>query len=192
VVPVPRLPARGNIRASSLMMTRYHLTRMSLCRSGCGNSPALDRWCSMRRPRLIRRPRTRGPREQPEARRPSAKCRQRPGPRGMRLHPVGQTSLHGCLETSVCPAFSPPFLLFYGFILLLPFLPRSSPSGAATVIGTTAADVVVRVAPGLAPVSEPRTPEGVPETWWNMRGSRRWHQRWCQRWHRRWLQRRGP
>jgi hypothetical protein len=67
------------------------------------------------------------------------------------------------LETSVCPAFSRPFLLFCGFILLLRFLPRSSPSGAADATGTTAADVVVGVALRLAPISEPRTPEGVPE-----------------------------
>jgi hypothetical protein len=79
------------------------------------------------------------------------------------LHPTGQTSLPGCLKTSVCLAFSPPFLLFCGFIPLLPFLSRSSPSGAVTATGTTAADVVVRVAPGPAPVSEPRTLEGVPE-----------------------------
>jgi hypothetical protein len=58
------------------------------------------------------------------------------------------------------PLFSP---LFCGFILLLPFLPRSSPSGAATAIGTATADVAVGVAPGPAPVSEPQTPEGVPE-----------------------------
>jgi hypothetical protein len=34
------------------------------------------------------------------------------------LHPVGQTSLQGCLETSVCPALSP---FFPFFIPLLPF-----------------------------------------------------------------------
>jgi hypothetical protein len=40
-------------------------------------------------------------------------------------------SLQECLETSVCPAFS-PFL--WGFILLLPFLPRSSPFGAMIAV----------------------------------------------------------
>jgi hypothetical protein len=65
------------------------------------------------------------------------------------------------LKTSVCPAFSSHFLRF--FILLLPFLSRSPPSGVVAATGTIAADVVVGVAPGPAPASEPRTPEGVPE-----------------------------
>jgi hypothetical protein len=50
------------------------------------------------------------------------------------------------------------------------FLPSSSPSSTALVIGTAAstastatADAAVGVTPGLAPDSEPRTPEGVPE-----------------------------
>jgi hypothetical protein len=50
-----------------------------------------------------------------------------------------------------------------GFTLLLPFLPKSSPFGAAAAMGTVATDVAVRAAPGLAPVSEPRTLEGVPK-----------------------------
>jgi hypothetical protein len=33
-----------------------------------------------------------------------------------RLHPTSQTSLQVCLETSVCPAFSPLFFL-RGYIL---------------------------------------------------------------------------
>jgi hypothetical protein len=57
----------------------------------------------------------------------------------------------------------PLFSFFCGFILLLPFLPRSSPSSAAAATGTAAADAVVGAASGPAPVSEPRTPEGVPE-----------------------------
>jgi hypothetical protein len=80
------------------------------------------------------------------------------------LHPASQTSLHGCLKTSVCPAFSPPFLLFlWGLILLLPFLPGSSSSGTATATGMTTADAAVGVTPGSAPASEPQTPKGVPE-----------------------------
>jgi hypothetical protein len=76
------------------------------------------------------------------------------------LHPASQTSLQWCLETSVCPAFSPPCLLFlWGFILLLPFLPRSPPSGAATATGTAAADAAVGATPGPAPDGEPRTLE---------------------------------
>jgi hypothetical protein len=68
------------------------------------------------------------------------------------------------LESSICPSFSPPFLhFFFGFILLLPFLSRSSPSGATAVTGVAAVDAVVRVALGPAPVSEPRTLEGVLE-----------------------------
>jgi hypothetical protein len=57
----------------------------------------------------------------------------------------------------------PLFSLFcvWDFILLLPFWPMSSPSGAAAAMGTAAADAAVRAAPGLAPVSEPRTLEGV-------------------------------
>jgi hypothetical protein len=50
-----------------------------------------------------------------------------------------------------------------GFTLLLPFLPKSSPSGATAAMGTAAADAAVRAALGLAPVSEPRTLEGVPK-----------------------------
>jgi hypothetical protein len=46
---------------------------------------------------------------------------------------------------------------------LITFLPRSSPSGPATATGTAAADAAVEVTPGPALVSEPRTPEGVPE-----------------------------
>jgi hypothetical protein len=33
------------------------------------------------------------------------------------LHPTSQTSLPGCLETSVCPAFSPLSFFQWGFIL---------------------------------------------------------------------------
>jgi hypothetical protein len=51
---------RANRRASSLMTMRYRLTRTSLCRSGYDNILAPDRRCAMRRPRLTRRPRTRG------------------------------------------------------------------------------------------------------------------------------------
>jgi hypothetical protein len=40
--------ARANWRVSLLMMMRYHLTRMGLCRSSCGNFSALGRPCSMR------------------------------------------------------------------------------------------------------------------------------------------------
>jgi hypothetical protein len=61
---------------------------------------------------------------------------------------------------SVCPALSPFFAFF---ILLLPFLSRSSPSGTTAVTGAAATDVVVGAAPGSAPTSDPRTPEGVPE-----------------------------
>jgi hypothetical protein len=60
-------------------------------------------------------------------------------------------------------SFLSPFSPFCGFIFLLPFLPRSSPSGAAAATGTAAVDAVVGVAPGPAPVSKPRTPEGIPE-----------------------------
>jgi hypothetical protein len=62
--------------------------------------------------------------------------------------------------SSILSPFSP---FFCGFILLLPFLPRSSPSGVAPAIGTAAADALIRSPPGPAPVSEPRTPKGVPE-----------------------------
>jgi hypothetical protein len=71
------------------------------------------------------------------------------------------TGVFGNLSLS---SFLSPFYLFvWGFILLLPFLPRSSPSGATTVTGTAATDAAVRVTPGLPPDGEPRTPEGVPE-----------------------------
>jgi hypothetical protein len=75
-VPAPQLPARANRRVSSLMMMRYRPTRMSLCRSGCGNFLALGRRCSMRRPRLTRTPWTRG-----SWRRPRRRGLQRRGPR---------------------------------------------------------------------------------------------------------------
>jgi hypothetical protein len=78
------------------------------------------------------------------------------------LHPARQMSLQGCLETSVCPAFPPSFFLC-GFTLLLPFLPRSSPSGAAIATSTATADAAVGATLGPAPASEPRTPEGVPK-----------------------------
>jgi hypothetical protein len=66
--------------------------------------------------------------------------------------------------SSFLSPFSPFFYFFvWGFILLLPFLPRFSSSGAATAMGTAATDADVRATLGPAPVSEPRTPEGVPE-----------------------------
>jgi hypothetical protein len=74
--------------------------------------------------------------------------------------PASQTSLHGCLETLICPDLS-PFFFFFCFILLLPFLSRSSPSGVAAVTGAAAVHAVVWAAPGPASISEPRTPEGV-------------------------------
>jgi hypothetical protein len=97
-----------------------------------------------------------------------ARCPQWPGLRGRRLHPASQTSLQGCLETSICLASS----LFFGasFPDYISFLPSSSPSSAATAtgmtasaIGTAAADEAVGVTPGLAPDGEPRTPKRVPE-----------------------------
>jgi hypothetical protein len=48
-VPAPWPSARSNRRASSLMTRRYRPTRMSLCRSGCGNFPAPDQRCAMRK-----------------------------------------------------------------------------------------------------------------------------------------------
>jgi hypothetical protein len=48
----------------------------------------------------------------------------------------------------------PLFLPFCGFILLLPFLPRSSPSSVAAMTSAAATDAVDGVAPGLAPVSK--------------------------------------
>jgi hypothetical protein len=84
------------------------------------------------------------------------------------LHPTSQMSLMGCLETSVCPASS----LFFGasFSDYISFLPSSSPSGVATMmgmaasaIGTAATDAAVRATPGMTPDGEPRTPEGVFE-----------------------------
>jgi hypothetical protein len=59
--------------------------RMSLCRSGCGNSLAPGRQCTMRRPRLTRRPQTRGPWRRPWRsglwRRPRQRSLWRRGPR---------------------------------------------------------------------------------------------------------------
>jgi hypothetical protein len=49
-VPAPLRPlARANRCVSFLMTMRYRRTRTSLCRSGCGNFPALGQPCSMRR-----------------------------------------------------------------------------------------------------------------------------------------------
>jgi hypothetical protein len=57
-------PKGANRHVSFLMTMRYHPTRTSLYRSGCGNFLALGQRCSMRRPCrrlwLTRRPRTRG------------------------------------------------------------------------------------------------------------------------------------
>jgi hypothetical protein len=52
--------ALGKGKRSSLMTMRYRPTRTSLCRSGCGNSPASGWRCAMRRPWLTRRPWTSG------------------------------------------------------------------------------------------------------------------------------------
>jgi hypothetical protein len=87
------------------------------------------------------------------------------------LYPTSQMSLQGCLETSVCPAFSHLFFTAgLHSLITSPFLPSSSPSSAATAmgttasaVGTTAADAAVKVTPGPAPDGEPRTPEGVCE-----------------------------
>jgi hypothetical protein len=69
------------------------------------------------------------------------------------------TGVFGNLSlSSSLPLFSSPF-----FILLLPFLSRSTPSSAAAVTGAAATDAVVTATPGPAPISEPWTPEGVPE-----------------------------
>jgi Tfp pilus assembly protein PilV len=61
-----RPPTKANRRVSFSMTTRYHLTRMSLCTSGCGNFPVPGLLRSMRqsrrRPRLTRRLQQRGPR----------------------------------------------------------------------------------------------------------------------------------
>jgi hypothetical protein len=65
----------------------------------------------------------------------------------MWLHPTGQMSLQGCLETSVCPALSP---FFPFFILLLLVMSRSSPSGAAAVTGATAVDAIVELETSMA------------------------------------------
>jgi hypothetical protein len=56
-VLAPQPLARASRCVSSLMTMRYRPMRMSLCRSGCGNSPAPSRWCAMRQSRLTRRPR---------------------------------------------------------------------------------------------------------------------------------------
>jgi hypothetical protein len=53
--------------------------------------------------------------------------------------------------------------LFSSLFFLTTFLSRSASSGAATVMGAAAVDAVVEAALGLAPDSEPRTPEGVPD-----------------------------
>jgi hypothetical protein len=165
VVPAPQPLARANRRVSSLMMMRYRLMRMSLCRSGCGNSPAPGRWCSMRRSRLTRRPQRRQwlprPQELSGAHRAPTRRRQRLGPRGLRLQvapphqPNVPTGVFGNLGLS---NFLSPFSLFLcGFILLLPFLPRSCLSGATTATDMATADAAVGAAPGPAPVSAPRT-----------------------------------
>jgi hypothetical protein len=115
-VPAPlRPPARANKRMSFSMTTRYRPTRISLCRSGYDNFSSLGRPCqtrrSRRRLRLTRRPRRRGWQELLGTRQPPARGPPWPGPRG-RLQPTSQTPLHGCLETSVCPASS----LFFFFL----------------------------------------------------------------------------
>jgi hypothetical protein len=43
------------------------------------------------------------------------------------LHPTGQTSLKGCLETSVCPAFSRPYLFCGASFSYYPFCPSLLP-----------------------------------------------------------------
>jgi hypothetical protein len=57
----------------------------------------------------------------------------------------------------------PLFSFFLWLHSLITFLPRSSPSGAATATGTAAVGAAIGATLGPAPVSEPRTPEGVPE-----------------------------
>jgi hypothetical protein len=73
----------------------------------------------------------------------------------------------------------PLFPLFCGFILLLPFLPRSSPSNATAATGTAAADAVVGAAPGRLLSASPGPLKESLRTWWSLRGSRKWRRRWC-------------
>jgi hypothetical protein len=75
------------------------------------------------------------------------------------------------------PLFS--FFFLWGFILLLTFLPRSSPSSVAIAMVMATVDVAIGATPGPAPVGEPRTPKESLRTSWSLRGSR------CQRWYRR-------
>jgi hypothetical protein len=125
--------------------------------------------------RLLAKLQTR-PQELPGARRPPARCPQRLGPRGMWLQaappcqPNVPTGVFGNLGLSSFLYPFSPFSFQWGFILLIHFLPRSSPSDAATVmgttasaVGTTAADATVGVTPGPAPDGQPQTPEGVLE-----------------------------
>jgi hypothetical protein len=88
------------------------------------------------------------------------------------LHPVGQTSLKGCLETSVCPAFSPPPLSFlWGFILLLPFCPSLLPPARPP---QRAQLLQMRLSGRLWARNLSASPEPLKEslrTWWSLRGS---------------------
>jgi hypothetical protein len=75
--------------------------------------------------------------------------------------PPAKRPYRGVWKHRFVQLFLPLFLC--GFILLLPFLPRYSLTGAAIATGTAATDATVRAALGPAPISEHRTPEGVSE-----------------------------
>jgi hypothetical protein len=83
--------------------------------------------------------------------------------------PSGSTLAAKCPYRGVWkPRFVQPSLpLFFsvGLYSLNTLFARSSPSDAATVMGTTAsaADAAIGVTPGPAPDGQPRTPEGVLE-----------------------------
>jgi hypothetical protein len=86
------------------------------------------------------------------------------------LHPAGQTTRQGHLETSVCPTPPPFFFVARLHFEYVSFSYSSSSSGATTttgtafpVIGTTAAEKVVEVTPWPATDGEPQTPKGVPK-----------------------------
>jgi hypothetical protein len=77
--------------------------------------------------------------------------------------PLAKHPYRGVWKPQFVQLSLPLFSFFCGFILLLPFLPRSSPSGAAAALGMAIEDAVVRVAPRPALISEPRILEGVPK-----------------------------
>jgi hypothetical protein len=87
------------------------------------------------------------------------------------LHPAGQTSLKGCLETSICPAFSPPYLFCGASFSYYPFCPSLLPPARPPQQTQL---LQMRLSGRLWAQNLSASPGPLKEslrTWWSLRGS---------------------